>query len=109
MPRPPRQTQVASTSPSVISRGVFRSPRFGALSLGARITYLGLCVLADAETRRVPNLVPLLKADIWPFDEKVGLARVQADLDELASAGFIAISDSTIEVREVDTNGAVVN
>lgn len=71
-----------------IKPSFFTSHSVAALSLTARLTFVGLWTHADDEGRAVDD-ARLIKAALWPLEDKHTAKRVEADLVELAKAGLI--------------------
>lgn len=66
----------------------FASETIAALSLPARLTFIGLWTFADDAGRAADN-AKLIKAAVWPLDDAVTAAEVAGHLDELAALGRI--------------------
>ena len=63
------------------------------LPLSARLTYIGLWTHADDSGRAVDD-PRLIKAALWPLDDKHTVKRVDTDLESLARAGRIVRYES---------------
>lgn len=66
----------------------FRSLTVAGLSLGARLTFVGLWTYVDDEGIGLDNL-SLIKAEVWPLDRRHNERQVGAWMTELAEAGLI--------------------
>lgn len=71
-----------------IKPSFFTSHVISELSLSARLTFIGLWTHADDEGRAVDD-ARLIKAAVWPLDDKHTVRKVEADLAELAKANLI--------------------
>lgn len=71
-----------------IKPSFFRDLTIGALPLGARLTYIGLWTYVDDAGRGVDD-TRLIKAELWPLDDKYTATKVGQDLDELVERGRI--------------------
>lgn len=69
----------------------FTSLTIGALSKQARLTFIGMWTHVDDEGRCVDD-ARLIKAAVWPLDDDVTVADVEADLQALAT---VECSDGT--------------
>lgn len=68
----------------------FTSEDVAALSLRARLTWIGLWTYVDDTGRGKAN-PRLIKAALWPLDDEVGLDQVVDDLEELQREGRILL------------------
>jgi hypothetical protein len=66
----------------------FTSETIAALSVPARLTFVGLWTHADDYGRALDN-PKLLKAAVWPLDDDVSAGQVAAHLDEFGRAGLV--------------------
>lgn len=73
-----------------IKPGFFTSEDVAALSIRARLTWIGLWTYADDAGRGKAN-TRLIKAALWPLDDEVDLQAIRDDLDELDAAGRITL------------------
>jgi hypothetical protein len=66
----------------------FSSLTVAGLSYGARLTFIGLWTYADDEGRGLDDH-RLIKASVWPLDERVARRSIEDWLKELAAASLI--------------------
>lgn len=74
----------------IIKPDFFRSRSITRLSLGARLTFIGMWTEADAEGRGDAHPA-IIKGSVWPLDLEVAVETVEQWLHELHSTGHIVL------------------